>query len=131
MDDAAQRIERAAEGERAAAGRSLVALYEGFLAAYLAHMRHEETVMHEAFWASCTDDEIHALRGRIQGSMPPARFGEWLEIIFPAINLDERAGMLGGMKMSAPEPAFRAAAAIAERVLGRSAWAAVRARAQL
>jgi hypothetical protein len=131
LDAAVGEIERAKDADRAAAGRRLVALYDGFLADYLAHMRHEETVLQAAFWATCTDEELGALRGRIQGSIAPARFGEWLEIMLPAMNVDERSGMLRGMKLGAPEPAFRAAAEIASRVLGPSAWAVVRERAQL
>jgi hypothetical protein len=67
-----------------------------------------------------------ALRGRLQGSIPPARFGEWLEILLPALNHDERTGVLKGIKAAAPPPAFAAATAIASRVLGPAAWSAVR-----
>ena len=112
-------------------GRRLVALYEDFLADYLAHMRHEETAMLDAFWAHFTDEELMALRGRVQGSIPPPRFGEWLEIMLPAMNLDERAAMLGGMKKAAPPPAFASAVEIATRVLGQSGWSAIKTRAQL
>src|SRR2546423_126719 len=48
-----------------------------------------------------------------------------------AMNLDERAAMVGGIKMGAPPQAFRAAADVAMRVLGRSAWSAVCTRAQI
>jgi hypothetical protein len=112
-------------------GRRLVALYEDFLADYLAHMRHEETAMQDAFSKHFTDDELIALRARVQGSIPPPRFGEWLEIMLPAMNLDERAAMLGGMKKAAPPPAFHSAIEIAMRVLGQSGWSAVKSRAQL
>jgi hypothetical protein len=51
--------------------------------------------------------------------------------MLPAMNVEERAGMLGGMKAGAPPPAFRAAVDVAKRVLGQSAWSAVSARAAL
>lgn len=131
LDATVTELERAQGDERPGIVRRLISLYDDFLAAYLAHMRHEETVVQQAFWLHCSDDELHALRARIQASMSPARFGEWLEIMLPAMNLNERAGMLSGMKSGAPEPAFHAACAIAARVLGQSGWAAIRARTEL
>jgi hypothetical protein len=128
MDAAFVEIESSSGDARFAIARRAVALYEDFLAAYLPHMRHEETAIQAALWEHCTDDELAALRGRLQGSIPPPRFAEWLEIMLPAMNLDERAGMLGGMKAGAPPPAFRAAVDVAKRVLGQSAWSALAAR---
>jgi hypothetical protein len=106
--------------------RQLCSRYRAFLIEYLAHMEHEETTVHAALWAQYSDAELMELRGRLQGSIPPARFGEWLEIMLPALNLDERTAMLRGIKQAAPAPAFAAATAIASRVLGTSGWNAVR-----
>jgi hypothetical protein len=131
MDDLAGALETTHGDDRAAVGRLLETRLTRFVSDYLAHMSHEETVLQPAFWAHLTDEEIGAMRGRIQGSMPPGRFAEWLEIMLPAINLDERAGMLGGMKRGAPREVLEVAAAVGERVLGGSAWQAVRSRAEL
>ncbi len=115
-------------GQDPGAGHRLVARYRQFLVMYLAHMNQEETTVNAALWARFSDPELAEIRGRLQASIPPARFGEWLEIILPAINLDERAGMLGGIKANAPPPAFAMAIEIAARVLGSSGVEAVRAR---
>jgi hypothetical protein len=131
LDGLVAALETANGEARLESGRRLVAAYNDFLASYLAHMLYEENAMQAAFWEHCTDDEIRGLHGKIQGTIPPARFGEWLEIMLPAMNLDERAEMLGGIKMGAPEPAFRAACDVAARVLGQGAFAAVRARGRL
>ncbi len=112
----------------AGGGAPLVARFQRFLVEYLAHMQHEETVVLPALWARYSDDELAAVRGRVQGSIPPARFMEWMELMLPALNLDERAGMLGGMKAAAPPPVFEAASAVAARVLGTARWSAVQAR---
>jgi hypothetical protein len=117
-----------------AGGRAMQALgdrYRAFLGSYLQHMDHEETVVQAAFWEHCTDQEIMAIHGRIQGALPPGRFSDWLEIMLPAMNLAERAGMLGGLKHHAPPPVFAVASEVAARVLGPAAWSAVRQRAQL
>jgi hypothetical protein len=109
-------------------GAGLLARYQRFLVDYLAHMQEEETVVMPALWAHFSDAELGELRGRIQGSIPPARFLEWMELMLPAINLEERTGMLGGMKANAPPPVFEAASAVAARVLGTAAWDVLRAR---
>jgi len=80
-----------------------------------------------ALWEHYSDQELGLVRGQVQGSIPPARFGEWMEIMLPAMNLDERVGMLGGMKANAPPPVFAAVSAIAARVLGTTNWDALRA----
>jgi hypothetical protein len=112
----------------AADGPGLLARYTRFLVEYLDHMQVEETVVMPALWARYTDAELGAVRGRIQGAIPPARFTEWMELMLPAMNLDERAGMLGGMRANAPPPVFEAASAVAARVLGTARWNALRAR---
>jgi hypothetical protein len=111
-----------------AAGGALLARYQQFLVDYLEHMQHEETVVLPAMWARYSDAELGAIRGRIQASIPPQRFAEWMEILLPAMNVDERAGMLGGMKAHAPAPVFEAVSSVAARVLGGASWEALRAR---
>lgn len=119
----------AIEGTDARAqGAALLARYQRFLVDYLQHMQHEETVVMPALWQRYADEELAMTRGRLQASIPPPRFGEWMEIMLPAMNIDERAGMLAGMKANAPPPVFDAVAAVAARVLGTSAWETLRAR---
>lgn len=109
-------------------GPALLARFQRFLVSYLEHMQEEETVVMPALWAHYGDAELAAVRGRVQGEIPPARFVEWMELMLPAINQDERAGMLGGMKAHAPPPVFAAASSVAARVLGTATWDALRAR---
>jgi hypothetical protein len=109
------------------AGAALLARYHQFLIEYLQHMAHEESAIMPALWARYSDAELMAIRGRLQGSIPLPRFQEWLEIMFPALNFDERLGMLAGMKTGAPPPVFEAATNVAARVLGNAAWDALRA----
>jgi hypothetical protein len=125
LDALAAAIERDVDN-RGTTWLQLCSRYRAFLIEYLAHMQHEETTVHAALWALYSDAELMELRGRLQSSIPPARFGEWLEIMLPALNLAERTAMLRGIKLGAPAPAFAAASAIASRVLGASGWNAVR-----
>jgi hypothetical protein len=107
-------------------GAALLARYQRFLVEYLQHMQHEETVVMQALWERYPDAELGGVRGRLQASIPPARFGEWMEIMLPAMNHDERTGMFLGMKANAPPHVFDAVAAVAARVLGTAKWDALR-----
>jgi hypothetical protein len=127
MDEIAAAIETTPDGA-IAHGSRLAGRYRRFLIEYLAHMQHEEVAMNEALWDHFSDEQLADIQRRLQSSIAPARFAEWLEILVPSMNLDERARMFAGMKLGAPPPAFAAAAAVAERVLGRAGWDAIRAR---
>jgi hypothetical protein len=129
LDRLADAVEGAAPEARAELGLKLVERYHAFLIEYLQHMRHEETAMTAAFWAHFDDQQLHGLSAQIRASIPPPRFAELLGILLPAMNLDERAMMLGGIHRNAPAPAFAMIAGVAARVLGSSGWQAVRARA--
>jgi hypothetical protein len=124
LDQIAGELEQVADR-----GHALAQRYQAFLVEYLGHMRHEETAMTAALHAQFSDQELIELSVRVQASIPPARFCALLGLILPAINLDERAAMLGGIARHAPAPAFAAIAEVAARVLGTSGWQAVRARA--
>ena len=114
-------------GDPRAAGAALLARYQRFLIDYLQHMAHEEHVAMPALLERYSDAELNAVRGRVQASIPLPRFQEWLAIMLPALNFDERLGMLAGMKAAAPPPVFEAASNVAARVLGTTQWDALRA----
>jgi len=118
-------IARTQDGRRSAGAR-LCARYRQFLGDYLQHMNHEETAVTAALWAKYTDAELTGLRARLQDSIPISRFIEWLEILLPAMNIDERTAMLQALKANAPEPTFTAVTGVASRVLGTAGWDAVR-----
>lgn len=122
-------LSAAIEGANASAqGSAMLARYLSFLVDYLQHMQQEETVVLPALWQRYPDSELAMVRGQLQASIPPPRFGEWMEIMLPAMNTDERVGMLGGMKAHAPPHVFDAVAAVAARVLGTASWDALQAR---
>lgn len=99
---------------RAAAGaiRSTLALrlyrhLSLFIAENLQHMHVEETANNAALWAHYGDDELHALHGRILGSLTDAEHLEVARWMIPALNPTERAMVLGGMQAAMPPEAFR------------------------
>ena len=58
--------------------------------------------------------EIH---GEILGSIPPEAMARSLALMLPAMNLDDRTELLGGMRASAPAAAFDQVWSLAGSVL--------------
>lgn len=117
-----QRVARAPVEERPGLGLQLYRAISAFCADYLDHLATEEDELMPLFWQHFTDDELAALRGRVQAGLAAERMGEWLRAVLPAFNLDERAVMLGGIRDYAPAPAFDSAAAVACEVLSTDEW---------
>lgn len=85
------------------------ALYDAvveFVAGYLAHMNDEEHVVMPALNGGATHDELSEIVMQIRMSVPPPDMCTFLRYMLPALNPDERASMLGGMKMGAPPEIF-------------------------
>jgi hypothetical protein len=125
LDGLMTALDRAEENRQALGARVCVA-YRRFLIPLLDQMQREETEGNAVLWQRYSDGELLELRARLQSSIPAERFGEWLEIMLPALNLVERVRVLRGVEEDAPAPAFAAATAIASRVLGAAGWKAVR-----
>lgn len=76
----------------------LVKLLNRLIAAHLAHMGREETDGNMALWCGFDDRALVELRGRLVGSIPARRYAQWLELIAPALDPEERARITGGPK---------------------------------
>ncbi|HEX5379513.1 MAG TPA: hemerythrin domain-containing protein [Phenylobacterium sp.] len=108
MERAMAAVERAAPADRPAAGRQLYLTYTTFVAADLAHMHAEETVLFPQLCAVFTDEELAAIEMGIIASLPPEENIAFMRLMIPAINQAERAELLGGVKAGAPPEAFDA-----------------------
>lgn len=86
-------------------------------AAHLEHMLEEELVTQKLTWENFTDEEIHGIHVQIVQSIPPAKMLAWAKYILPALNHNERVGMLKGMQAGAPAEFFQQVLAIAEAKL--------------
>ncbi len=124
-------IEAASGMARVGRGAEAYGRMNRFIAAYFSHLDFEETKVQPALWEHYTDEELIGLRNRIQGSIPPPRFAEWLRHWLPVLHPTELAGMLGGMKASAPPEVFTRVADLARSVLGEERWSKVASRAGL
>jgi len=137
LDAQEERLDADVEAIRSASGPARAGAidafrrdFERYTAAQLEHMRDEELRANAALWKHYSDDELRVVQGQIQGSIPPARFGQWLEVMLPAMNLNDRAGMFLGIKHGAPPEAFQGFYAALGSILGDDGRAAVEMRAQ-
>ena len=98
--------------------------------AYLSHQLVEETEVMPALRAAVPTDELFALDMALRASVPPPVMADVMMFMLPAMNLDERADMVGGMSMAPPEvfAVFRAAA---QSALSPDDWAALATRVGL
>jgi Hemerythrin HHE cation binding domain len=122
----ARMVEIQARVERAAATRSSVqraAMHHvyldlaSFTSAYLEHQDFEERQVMPALAAVMGVDEVVAVDQAIVASIPPETMAASLGFMLPAMNIEDRAAMLGGMQAGAPPEVFAGVWALAGSIL--------------
>jgi uncharacterized protein YciW len=88
-----------------------------FTSEYLAHLVLEERVVMPALEAAVGPEEVIAIHGAIVGSIPPDEMGRSLSFMLPAMNVEDRVELLGGLRLGAPPEAFDAVSDLARTVL--------------
>ena len=88
-----------------------------FVSTYLDHQDVEERVIMPALEAALGVPAIVAIHGAIVGSIPPAEMAKSLALMLPAMNIDDRTDMLGGMRATAPAEVFEGVWGLAGSVL--------------
>lgn len=102
-----------------------------FTSSYLAHQDLEERVVMPGLDRILGPAECGALYGAIVGSIPPEELARSLAFMLPAMNVDDRAEMLEGIRMVAPPDAFVQVLGLARSVLVHGDFAALAARLQV
>jgi hemerythrin-like domain-containing protein len=95
--------------------RQLYVRYGEFVGESLVHMAQEEHTLQPQLHSKFSDGELMALDGRIISSLAPPVMMAFMRAMIPAMNPDERALILGGMKQAAPPEAFNAVLQVAAR----------------
>jgi hypothetical protein len=126
VEAAYDRLTNVGEDGRDAAVSAAYLTLAGFVGAYISHMSLEEDVVMPALWEVLSDEEILNVSAQLRGSIPPPRMAEYLSVMLPAMNLQERTAMLSGMKQAAPPEAFQGVVGLAEQVLAADDFAALR-----
>ena len=99
-----------------------------FTSAYLAHQDLEERVIMPALEEAIGVEAIVGIHHGIIGSIPPEKMAQSLAFMIPAMNVDDRTELLGGMQAGAPPEVFAGVWGLVGSVLGPQDHAALGAR---
>jgi hypothetical protein len=88
-----------------------------FTGAYLLHQDVEERVVMPALEAAVGVAAVEELHAAIVGSIPPEEMGRSLEVMLPAMNVEDRVELLEGMRATAPPEAVDGVLALCHVVL--------------
>ncbi len=107
-------------------GPELCHAFNTLLSQHVEHMNEEETLANAALWQAYSDEKLLEVHGALLGSIAPPRFTEWMALMLPALNHQERVGMFAGMKQDAPPEVFQSMMGLGRQVVGEP-WGAVEA----
>jgi hypothetical protein len=96
-----------------------------FTSSYLEHIDLEERVVMQRLPELLGVEEIAAMHGAIVSSIPPDEMARSLAFMLPAMNIDDRAELFGGLRLAAPPEAFDATMGLARSVLRPSDFTAL------
>jgi hypothetical protein len=102
-----------------------------FTGAYLAHQAIEELDITPALEQAIGVEAVIGIHMAIIGSIPPDEMAQTLTMMLPAMNVDDRTELLGGMRATAPTEAFDAVVGLARSLLAPADFAAVARRLEL
>jgi hypothetical protein len=88
-----------------------------FTGAYLEHQDFEERDLMPELQAAVGVEAVVRIHQEILASIPPEQMATSLALMLPAMNLDDRTELLGGMRAGAPAEAFAGVWSLAGSVL--------------
>lgn len=88
-----------------------------FTGAYLQHQDLEEVVVMPALESAIGVEAVLGIHQAIVGAIPPDEMARSLAIMLPAMDIDDRAELLGGMAAGAPPEVFAGVWSLAGSVL--------------
>lgn len=88
-----------------------------FVSEYLTHIDIEERVLMPSLEDAIGADACFELNMAIVGSIPPDEMVTSLALMLPAMNVDDRCELLGGIRAGAPAEAFAGVVDLAKSVL--------------
>jgi hypothetical protein len=109
MDDLVDMAAEQAYLDVAEPGAKVQRLYlalASFTSDYLEHQDVEERVIMPALEAAVGIEEVVGIHQAILANIPPDEMARSLAIMIPAMNIDDRTELLGGMRAGAPAEVF-------------------------
>jgi hypothetical protein len=113
--------EQAAPGvaDPAAKAQRLYLALASFTSDYLEHQDFEERVIMPSLEAAVGVEQVVGMHQAILASIPPDEMARSLAIMIPAMNIDDRTALLGGMRAGAPAEVFEGVWGLVGSVLER------------
>ncbi|HYH48638.1 MAG TPA: hemerythrin domain-containing protein, partial [Acidimicrobiia bacterium] len=99
-----------------------------FTSAYLAHQDFEERVVMPALEGAIGAEAVIAMDRALVAAIPPDEAATTLAFMIPAMNIDDRAELLDGIRADAPAEAFAGVWSLVRSVLDERDVAALAAR---
>jgi hypothetical protein len=109
-------IDAARSARRDLAHRLYLAI-ASFTSAYLAHQDFEELEVMPALSLAVGADELAAVHHELIASISPDEMASSLAVMLPAMDIDGRAELLGGLQAGAPPEVFAGVWGLTESVL--------------
>jgi hypothetical protein len=123
--------DRSVDAEPARRRAMLHRLYLGlasFTSDYLKHQAFEELEVNPALAVALAPEELLAIDQAIIASVPPDLMAMGLTVMIPAMNVEDRTELLGGMQAGAPQEVFDGVIGLVQTVLRPADYAAITAR---
>jgi len=98
-------------------GHQLYVELASFTSTYLVHQDLEERIIMPALQDAIGVEACVGVHQAIVGSIPPEDMAMSLAVMLPAMNVDDRAELLGGMQAGAPAEVFQGVWGLAASVL--------------
>jgi hypothetical protein len=96
--------------------------FASFTAAYLQHQEFEEFVVMPILSEKIPASELRALDNALVASIPPDDLAMSAAIMLPAMNVEDRVELLGGIQADAPPEAFAGILGLTQAVLDPAAY---------
>jgi hemerythrin-like domain-containing protein len=97
-----------------------------FMSFYFTHINHEEEEIQPALWKLCTNEELANTFKSIMANQTPKELMNNLEMMLPAMTMNERIMLLNQGRATMPPEAFQAALRVAEHTLKQDDWTALK-----
>lgn len=91
--------------------------FAAFLGAYLAHMAEEERLQSAVLWTHHSDEELAEVFTRFRQSRSPEEETRDLQLMLPALSIDELTRIYSGIRRSAPTAVWEASLQLARNSL--------------
>jgi hypothetical protein len=97
-----------------------------FMAFYFTHIDYEEENVQPSLWKLCTSKDLAGAYGLILANQTTEELISGVEMMLPALSLNERVVLFNAGRANLPPQASEAFLKLAERVLNSSDWAALK-----